>query len=116
MHRRWKFKVGYTEIQDHGSLMYMMTTRPYIAFVASLILGFKSGPYKIYVKSLKRILRCVNSTCSYGIRYPSTKDVTLVGYCDSNCARLSNDRQLILALGEVFLFDSSVEVQRNNRL
>jgi hypothetical protein len=67
-----------------GSLMYLTTIRPDIMYGVSLISRFMETPKESHLKARKRILRYVNGTKYFGIRYSTLEDFILIGYTDSD--------------------------------
>ncbi|GKV24196.1 hypothetical protein SLEP1_g33835 [Rubroshorea leprosula] len=62
------------------SLLYLSTTRPDIMQAISLISRFMQTPRENHLNGVKRVLRCVKGTVDFGIKYPRTSDVKLIGY------------------------------------
>jgi hypothetical protein len=76
-----------------GSLMYLTTTRPDIMYGVSLISRFMETPKESHWKEGKRILRYVNGTKYFGIKYSTSEDFRLIGYTDSDCGGNIDDRK-----------------------
>jgi hypothetical protein len=76
-----------------GSLMYLTTTRPNIMYGVNLISRFMETPKESHWKAGKRILRHVNGTIDFGIKYSTSKDFKLIGYTDNDCGRNIDDRK-----------------------
>ena len=76
-----------------GSLMYLTHTRPDIAFAVSLISRFMYKPSKFHLGTAKRILRYVQGTLNFGIRYSKGKSNKLVAFTDSDWASCTDDRK-----------------------
>ena len=67
-----------------GCLMYAMTcTRPDIAFAVGRLSRFTSRPSKCHWKALRRVLRYLYGTMTYGITYVGTPS-SLEGYTDAS--------------------------------
>jgi hypothetical protein len=67
-----------------GSLMYLASAmRPDISYVVSKLSWFVSNPGEDHWQALKRVLRYLKGTMSYGIHYTGYPRV-LEGYCDAN--------------------------------
>nr|AAV44166.1 putative polyprotein [Oryza sativa Japonica Group] len=67
-----------------GSLMYLASaTRPDISFAVSKLSRFVSNPEDDHWQALKRVMRYLKGTMSYGIHYTGYPKV-LEGYSDSN--------------------------------
>ena len=68
-----------------GSLLYLSThTRPDIAFAVSNVAKFCSRPTKEHWTAVKRIMRYLKGTTSYGLLYCETNPKNCVGYSDAD--------------------------------
>ncbi|XP_018504976.2 uncharacterized mitochondrial protein AtMg00810-like [Pyrus x bretschneideri] len=67
-----------------GSLLYLSATRPDIMFSASLLSRFMQNPSKIHMGTSKRVLRYVQGTLDYGIKYEMGKSIILIEFYDSD--------------------------------
>lgn len=76
-----------------GSLRYLTCTRPDILFGVGLISRFMETPTTVHLKAAKRILCYVKGTLDFGLLYSSSKELKLVGYCDSDWAGNLDDRK-----------------------
>ena len=85
-----------------GSLMYLTTTKPDIAFATSYISRFIESPKDSHWKVGKRILRYIIGTTTYALWYTASPDSMLTGYIDSDYADSIDDRKS--TSGYVFLF------------
>jgi hypothetical protein len=59
----------------------------------SLISRFVKTPKESHWKARKRILRYVNGTKYFGIKYSTSEDFKLIGYTDSDCGSSIDDRK-----------------------
>ncbi|PNX55109.1 copia-type polyprotein [Trifolium pratense] len=77
-----------------GSLMYLLATRPDLAFSVCLVARFMDRPTKIHKAALKRIMRYVKGTIGYGVLYKKTSDeLQLSAWTDSDYAGDLDDRK-----------------------
>jgi protein associated with RNAse G/E len=76
-----------------GSLNYLTTTRPDIAYSVSVLSHFMAKPLEIHWNAAKGVLRYLKGTIDYGIKYTDSFDVELTGYSDSDWAGNSDDRR-----------------------
>jgi len=76
-----------------GNLMYLTTSRPYIMYGVTLISRFMETPRESDWKAGKRILRYVNTTKDFGIKYSTSYDFKLIGYIDSDCGGNIDDKK-----------------------
>ena len=53
-------------------------------FSASLLSRFMQNPSKIHMGKPKRVLRYVQGTLDFGIKYEMGKPSILIGFCDSD--------------------------------
>ena len=67
-----------------GSLIYLATTRPDLAYSVSVLIQFMSKPLEIHWVATKSVLRYLHRTSDYGILYTDTSDVILTGFSDSD--------------------------------
>nr|GEU37922.1 retrovirus-related Pol polyprotein from transposon TNT 1-94 [Tanacetum cinerariifolium] len=76
-----------------GSLRYLTSTRPDLSYSVGVISRFMENPKYAHWKALKRILRYVKGTKSFGLFYSSFKENTLTGYFDSDWHGDVDDRK-----------------------
>jgi len=72
-----------------GSLRYLTHTRPDISFAVGYVSRFMEAPTAEHLAAVKRILRYLAGTLSYGLQYKKEeekKNMKLVGYTDSDMA------------------------------
>lgn len=67
-----------------GSLLYLTTTKLDIMFSASLLAWFMHKPSKKYYGATKRVLRYIQRTIDFEIKYVIGKAALLIGYRDSD--------------------------------
>ena len=67
-----------------GSLMYLMHMRPDICYTVNALSQFMSDPKHIHWVATKHVLRYVQGTITYGLRYTSSSGLLLAGYVDSD--------------------------------
>ncbi|KAK2373796.1 hypothetical protein QL285_074807 [Trifolium repens] len=75
--------------------MYLLATRPDLAYYVCLVARFMDMPTEVHVAAIKRIIRYVKGTLGYGIIYKHVIDekLKLVGWSDSDYARDLDDRK-----------------------
>ena len=73
--------------------MYLVHTRPDICYAVNALSQFICNPKHIHMVVAKHILRCVQGTISYGLRYTSSGGVMLHGYTDSDWMGSTVDRK-----------------------
>jgi hypothetical protein len=78
-----------------GCLMYLLATRPDMAFSVCLAARYMERPTELHVAAVKRILRYLKGTMSHGILYKhcSREELRLVGWTDSDYAGDYDDRK-----------------------
>nr|KYP62302.1 hypothetical protein KK1_016829 [Cajanus cajan] len=74
-----------------GCLMNLTATRPDITYAVSLLSRYIHYASKIHFKAAKRILRYINGTIFYGVKFQPVKDFSLYGYSDSDWAGSNDD-------------------------
>ncbi|MCH81290.1 copia-type polyprotein, partial [Trifolium medium] len=78
-----------------GCLMYLLATRPDLAYSVCLVARFMDRPTEVHFTAVKRILRYLKGTLSFGVLYKSnvTKKLCLKGWSDSDYAGDVEDRK-----------------------
>jgi hypothetical protein len=67
-----------------GTLMYLTMRRHDIMYGVRLISRFMETPEESHWKERRRILRYVNGTKDFGIKYSTSEDFRLIGYTDND--------------------------------
>ena len=67
-----------------GSLMYLVNTRPNICFAVNVLSQFQVEPKHDHWIAAKHILRYLQGTIYYCLKYERRNDVHLIGYTDSD--------------------------------
>jgi hypothetical protein len=76
-----------------GCLRYLINTRPDIAYAVGYVSRFMEKPTTEHLAAVKRVLRYVAGTISYGCMYTKQGGrMALVGYCDSVTPQVFNYR------------------------
>ena len=89
-----------------GKLLYLTATRPDIMYATSLLSRFMHNPSHFHLGAAKRVLRYIQGTMNYGIRFNKKEDAKLVGYCDSDWGGCIDDMKS--TSGFVFSLGSGV--------
>jgi hypothetical protein len=71
-----------------GSLNYLTTTRPDIAYFVSVLSQFMEKPQESHWNVANPILGYLKGTLDYGIKYTDASDVELTGFSDSDWATI----------------------------
>ncbi|XP_017632590.1 uncharacterized mitochondrial protein AtMg00810-like [Gossypium arboreum] len=74
-----------------GCLLYLTATRPDIMFAVSLLSRFMHCCNEEHFRAVKRVLRYIKGTLSYGLQFSRSEDLKLIGYTDSDWAGLKDD-------------------------
>lgn len=74
-----------------GSLQYLGLTRPDIAFAVNKLSQFMHRPTTSHWQALKRLLRYLNGTLTYGLNIYRHSPLTLHAYSDSDWAGDKDD-------------------------
>ena len=64
--------------------MYLVHTRPDICYTVNALSQFMSDPKHIHLVATKHVLKYVQGTITYGLKYTSSSGVMLVKYDDSD--------------------------------
>ncbi|KAM0981906.1 hypothetical protein EV1_014829 [Malus domestica] len=67
-----------------GSLLYLTATRPDILYSACVLARYMHCPSIKHLGTARRILRYVQGTVDYGIKYEKGNAALLIGFCDSD--------------------------------
>ncbi|KAK9058098.1 hypothetical protein SSX86_022938 [Deinandra increscens subsp. villosa] len=70
-----------------GALQYLTITRPDISFAVNQVSQFLQNPTEEHFQSVKRILRYVKGTLSFGLHFSKPKNTNILGYSDADWAR-----------------------------
>lgn len=89
-----------------GQLLYLTVSRPDISFAMHHLNQFMQQPTTQHFQAATRVLRYLKGTITQGLFYPSSKDLTLLAYCDSDWASCSISRKSIS--GHCMLLGSSL--------
>nr|GEZ05101.1 ribonuclease H-like domain-containing protein [Tanacetum cinerariifolium] len=76
-----------------GGLQYLTFTRPDISYAVQQVCLFMHDPREPHFSALKRILRYVRGTLSYGLQLYSSTTSTLVAYSDADWAGCPTTRR-----------------------
>ena len=74
--------------------MYLMNMRPDICFVVNTLSQFLTDPRHAHLIAAKHILRYLNGTVDYGLKYEENQKINLEGYVDSDWAGSSINRKI----------------------
>jgi len=67
-----------------GCLMYLMAIRLDILYATSLLSRFMHCPSEIHLRAVKRILRYIKGTISFGVQFQSNQKLRLHCFSDSD--------------------------------
>nr|XP_015867296.2 secreted RxLR effector protein 161-like [Ziziphus jujuba var. spinosa] len=67
-----------------GCLIYLTVTRADFLNAVSILSRFMHCASEWHLKAAKRVLRYVEGTCDFGIKFTRSKEFELVGYLDSD--------------------------------
>ncbi|GKD56091.1 ribonuclease H-like domain-containing protein [Tanacetum coccineum] len=76
-----------------GALQYLTFTRPDISYAVQQVCLFMHDPREPHLSALKRILRYVRDTLSYGLQLYSSTTSSLVAYSDADWAGCPTTRR-----------------------
>jgi hypothetical protein len=78
-----------------GSLLYLIASRPDIAFSVGVCARFQVNPKESHLTVVKRIIRYINATVNYCIYFSRETNLVLAGYSDADWAGNTDDRKSI---------------------
>ena len=76
-----------------GSLLYLTASEPDIAFSVGVCARYQATPKESHLTAVKRIIRYINGTPNYGLRYSKDLNACLAGYSDADWAGSVDDRK-----------------------
>nr|GEU43609.1 uncharacterized mitochondrial protein AtMg00810-like [Tanacetum cinerariifolium] len=76
-----------------GSLMYLISSRPYIVQAVCLCARYQSRPTKKHLKEVKRIFRDLKGTVNMGLWYPKGSSFGLTAFSDADHAGCIDTRK-----------------------
>eukprot|EP01018_Ginkgo_biloba_P009783 Gb_07759 [translate_table: standard] len=76
-----------------GSLIYLTTTRPDIAFAIGIVSRFMAEPKQSHWLAVKQILRYLRGTLQYGLEFVQNDDFKLQVHTDSDWAGCADTRR-----------------------
>ena len=75
-----------------GSLLYLNASRPNVCYSVGVCERDQASPKDSHLLAVKKIIKCVSEIVVYGIWYTRDTTTSLVGYCDVDKARSSDDK------------------------
>ncbi|XP_014523943.1 uncharacterized protein LOC106780197 [Vigna radiata var. radiata] len=75
-----------------GALQYLTITRPNLSYAINLVSQFLQAPTNDHFQAVKRILRYVKGTMSYGLSFTRGASLNVLGYSDVDWARCIETR------------------------
>ncbi|KAE8696580.1 putative disease resistance protein [Hibiscus syriacus] len=76
-----------------GALQYIVVTRPDIAFAVNKVCQFMQSPRNSHFQAVKRILRYLQGTTDYGLRFTASSRMSLTGFADADWGSDPDDRR-----------------------
>ncbi|KAE8657482.1 hypothetical protein F3Y22_tig00116994pilonHSYRG00013 [Hibiscus syriacus] len=75
-----------------GALQYIVVTRPDIVFAVNKVCQFMQSPRNSHFQAVKRILRYLQGTADYGLRFRASSRMSLTGFADADWGSNPDDR------------------------
>ncbi|XP_039001819.1 secreted RxLR effector protein 161-like [Hibiscus syriacus] len=76
-----------------GALQYIVITRPDVAFAVNRVCQFMQAPLDVHFMAVKRILRYLQGTIDFGLRFTPSSRMALTGFADANWGSDVDDRR-----------------------
>lgn len=74
-----------------GCLLYLWTLKLNIMYATSLLSWYMQEPSVLHMKVVKRILRYIRGTLTFGLKFVRQGSNCLQGHCDSDCVGSKED-------------------------
>jgi hypothetical protein len=78
-----------------GSLHYLSTTRPDVAFAVNKLSQHMQAPTTTHMQALKCVLRYLKNIISHGLHLVKTNNLNLTAFCDADWGGDTTDRKSI---------------------
>lgn len=76
-----------------GGFQYLTVTRPDICFAVNRVCQFMQAPTQQHWQAVKKLLRYVKGTSSYGLVFTKPTSFSITSYCDSDWGADFDDRR-----------------------
>ncbi|KAE8659142.1 Detected protein of confused Function [Hibiscus syriacus] len=76
-----------------GALQYIVITRPDVAFAVNRVCQFMQAPLDVHFMEVKQILRYLQGTIDFGLRFTPSSRMALTGFVDANWGSDVDDRR-----------------------
>ncbi|GKU95198.1 hypothetical protein SLEP1_g8589 [Rubroshorea leprosula] len=76
-----------------GSLVYLTTTRPDMAYAVHIVSQFMAAPRSTHYATVLRIIHCVKGTLFHGLHFSANSSPVLRAYSDADWASDPSDRR-----------------------
>ncbi|XP_051143929.1 secreted RxLR effector protein 161-like [Andrographis paniculata] len=96
-----------------GSLIYLIVTRPDIAYAVHIVSQFMSAPRTTHYSAVLWILQYVKDTLLHGLHYSARSSLVLTGYSNADWAGDPTDRRS--TTGFCFFIDDSLISWRSKK-
>nr|GEX97258.1 uncharacterized mitochondrial protein AtMg00810-like [Tanacetum cinerariifolium] len=77
-----------------GKLLYLTITRQDLSYVTHYLSQFSHSPRTPHLKALIKVLRYIKLCPGQGLFFPTLTNFQLKAYCDSDWAKLSNNKKI----------------------
>ncbi|XP_015941171.1 secreted RxLR effector protein 161-like [Arachis duranensis] len=76
-----------------GRLLYLANTQPEISFAIGKLSQFLEAPTDVHFKAAIRILKYIKGAPANGLFFPTSVDITIIGFLDSDWAACPDTRR-----------------------
>ncbi|GJS02936.1 hypothetical protein Tco_0319444 [Tanacetum coccineum] len=78
-----------------GTLMYLITSRPYLTFFVCMCARYQAKPTEKHLHAIKRTFKYLRGTINRGLWYPKDSSIALTAYADADHAGYQDTKRIL---------------------